>query len=130
MNDINVVIATGVLYRDPENLSFKDSNKTVSKLLIVAEKTFSKKDSSEATIKSFIHIEAWGAEGKKVALSHKGDRIWVSGELSTHSWVGEEDGKKHYKTYVNANEIEVISAQDCDTPKSTPVTENEGGVEW
>jgi len=63
----------------------------------------------------FINITAWEQRADFLMnYAHKGNRISVVGELRVETY--EKDGKTNYKTYVNAQEVEILESKRDEEP--------------
>jgi single-strand DNA-binding protein len=94
--DINSVNLTGRLTDDP-TLRFTNDAKAVATLRIAINGRNDRVD--------FIDVTVWGKTAEAVAEHKgKGDQVAVSGRLTTSDWT-DNDGKRHYRTGVTADEV-------------------------
>lgn len=104
--DLNRVTLLGNVTRDPE-LRFTPNGTAVLNFSIATNRRY-QVDGEWKDAVSYHNIVVWrNAEnlGKRVV---KGTRLLVEGRLDTRSWDG-QDGKKQYKTEVNADNVILIA---------------------
>lgn len=98
---MNKVILMGRLTKDPE-CTQTPSGVTASKFSIAVNRRFAKESRQQA---DFIDCTAWRQQAEFICkYFKKGSMIAVVGSLRTSSWDG-QDGKKHYQTSVNVEEV-------------------------
>ena len=67
---------------------------------------------SETT--DFINCTAWSKTAENLAAyCHKGSKVAVSGSLQQNIWE-DENGKKHYETYINVQTVEFLDSKPKD----------------
>ena len=98
---MNKVILMGRLTKDPE-CSQTPSGVTAAKFSIAVNRRFAKEGQQQA---DFINCTAWRQQAEFICkYFKKGSMIAIVGSLQTSSWDG-QDGKKHYQTSVNVEEV-------------------------
>jgi single-strand DNA-binding protein len=103
-NDLNHVILTGRLTRDPE-LKYTNSGLAVCQFDIAVNKKY-KKDNEEIKKVLYITVKTWGKSAENFnQYKKKGDIVRVIGELDCSTWKDDQD-KTHRKDFVNAVTIE------------------------
>ena len=111
MSDLNVVILTGRLTRDPE-LRYTASGTAVLDIGIASNRFYK---SSEETKKetTFVDCTIWGARAESIAPHlNKGILVSVEGRLVFSTWVDNTTGSKRSKLSINCNNVNLL------TPKS------------
>lgn len=104
-NDVNKIIITGNLTRDPE-LRHTPKGKPVCNLTLASNRTRKNEDGTVSEFAVFVDIAAWGALGETVNEYKKiGDPLLVEGELSMDSWKDQESGKGRTKLKIKAHDI-------------------------
>lgn len=100
MSDINEIVISGNLTRDPE-LRYTPAGKAVTDISIAVNSGFGDK---AKTI--FLDVTAWGKYAE-IACEHlsKGSGIIVAGELSQETWTDKTSGQKRSKIKVMARTI-------------------------
>lgn len=97
----NVVVVTGNLVRDPEDINGKGT-----RFAIAVNEAFKKQDSDDwEEYTSFIDCVQWGPRGKAVLnFCSKGSIVTVTGRLKQERW--EKDGEKKSRVTVHAQQTE------------------------
>lgn len=97
---------TGNLTRDPI-LRYTKNGTAVAAFGIAVNRRYIDRNGQEQNLADFINISAWDKLAQAVGeCLKKGDRVHVSGRLSSRSY-DDKDGKKVYVTEVVASEISV-----------------------
>lgn len=100
---MNKIILTGRLTATPELRKVGSGNWSVTESKIAVDRYGNK-----GTETDFITINVWGKSAEYLAsYAHKGDLISVVGYLKTSTY--EKDGKKNFKTEVQAEQVEILS---------------------
>ena len=98
--DMNSVNLTGRLTADPE-LRYTNDAKAVLNMRVAINGRNDRVD--------YIDVTAWGKTAEAVAEHKtKGDQIAVSGRITSNDWT-DDDGKRHYRTSVTAEEINFLA---------------------
>jgi single-strand DNA-binding protein len=108
MRGLNKVMVIGHLGRDPE-MRYTPSGRPVTSFSVVTARTWTSAEGERHEEQEWFNVVAWGnlAEICNQYLS-KGQQVYVEGRLQTRGWEDEE-GKKHYRTELVANEMIVLS---------------------
>jgi single-strand DNA-binding protein len=111
-NNINVVLLSGNLTRDPE-LRFLPSGQGVCTFSIAVNRTYNSEAGEKKESVSFFRVVAWAKLGEICnEYLKKGSAVMVDGRLESRSWEG-TDGVKKTTTEVIAAHVHFLS------PKST-----------
>ena len=104
MENLNSVIVTGNLTRDPEVRETKNGNHVCR--FSIAHGWFNKASNTKTT--SYFDCKAWNEEAKKFYQNaSKGTRVKVIGRLEQENWTDKLTGKERSKVVILANEIEL-----------------------
>ena len=105
MSNVNTLHVVGNLVADPE-LRYTTSGRAVTTIRIGINDRIMVNGEWQSR-PQFVNVVAWNAMAENVAVSVlKGDRVMVSGRLSTRTYEP-EPGVKHYFTEIIADEIGV-----------------------
>lgn len=101
---LNRVMIIGNVGTDPE-MRFTPNGNPVTSFSVATNRTYSTQDGTKKEETEWFSVVAWNklAETCNQFLG-KGRRVYVEGRLRTRSWEG-QDGQKHYKTEVIANQV-------------------------
>jgi len=101
---LNKVMIIGHLGRDPE-MRYTPSGRPVTSFSVATSRVWTTSDGDRREETEWFNVVAWGpvAEICKQHL-HKGRTVYVEGRLQTRGWE-DQDGKKHYRTEIVANEM-------------------------
>lgn len=121
---LNKVMVIGYLGRDPE-MRYTPSGKPVTSFSVTTSRTWIAADGQRREATEWFNVVAWGnlAEICKQHLS-KGQQVYVEGRLQTRSWEG-QDGKRHYRTELVANEMIILGEHRAPEPPPPPVEESD-----
>jgi len=99
---MNKSMLLGRICKDIE-LKYTSANNTAyCKFSFAVNRKFSKDGEKKA---DFINVTAWGKQAEFIAkYFSKGSQAVVTGRLETNNWEDGE-GKKHYETFINLEEI-------------------------
>ena len=105
--DLNKVMIIGHLGRDPE-MRYTPSGRPVTSFSVATSRVWTTSEGDRREETEWFNVVAWGllAEICKQHL-HKGRTVYVEGRLQTRGWEDQE-GKKHYRTEIVANEMIVL----------------------
>ena len=111
MSDINSVVLSGRLTRDPE-LRHTASGTAVASLRMVSNESRRQPDGSYSDQPTFIDVTVWGARdggagfaGLVADKCRKGDKITVAGKLAWREWEA-QDGTKRQTIEIVARDID------------------------
>ncbi len=117
---MNKCFLTGNLTRNPESTTTQ-SGIAMCKFSIAVQRRFKNPDGDYDV--DFINVVAWRktAEFCEKYLK-KGSRVSVAGELNTSTYQG-QDGNKRTNFYINADEVEIQSIKNEETPQEDDINE-------
>lgn len=115
MDGINKVTLLGNVGGDPRSRTFDGGGEVANITLATTKKGYTKRDGTQVPERTEWHnITASGSlAGVVRQYVHKGDRLYVEGELRTREY--EKDGIKRYVTEVWMTDLRLLSA-----PKEQP----------
>ncbi len=101
---LNKVMIIGNLGRDPE-MRYTPSGRPVTSFSVATSRSWTSSEGERREETEWFNVVAWGnlAEICKAHLS-KNQQVYVEGRLQTRGWE-DEDGKKHFRTELVANEM-------------------------
>ena len=104
---LNKVMIIGNLGRDPE-MRYTPSGKPVTSFSVATSRTWTTTDGDRREATEWFNVVAWRdlAEICNQYLS-KGSKVYIEGRLQTRSWES-QDGQKHFRTEVVADEMIVL----------------------
>jgi single-strand DNA-binding protein len=108
--NINVVVVTGNLTKDPELRSLPSGN-SVCKLRIAVNSR--RKEGSEWVDKpNYFDVTVWGAQGENCATYlSKGRPVAVHGRLEWREWEA-QDGSKRQSVEIIADSVQFLGSRD------------------
>jgi single-strand DNA-binding protein len=108
--NINVVVVTGNLTKDPELRSLPSGN-SVCKLRIAVNSR--RKEGSEWVDKpNYFDVTVWGAQGENCATYlSKGRPVAVQGRLEWREWEA-QDGSKRQAVEIIADSVQFLGSRD------------------
>lgn len=117
MPSVNKVMLIGNVGRDPE---IRTTNKgvKVANFSIATQRRVKQGDDKWDNVTDWHNITAY-AQSAEICEKYvsKGKQIYVEGNLRTDSW--EKDGKRHSKTVIVSNNIQLLGKKE-DSKKSSP----------
>jgi single-strand DNA-binding protein len=110
--NLNVVVVTGNLTRDPELRSLP-SGTSVCKLRIAVNSRRKDQSSGEWVDKpNYFDVTVWGAQGENCATYlSKGRPVAVEGRLDWREWEA-QDGSKRQSVEIIANSVQFLGSRD------------------
>ena len=101
---LNKVMIIGHLGRDPE-MRYTPNGRPVTSFSVATTRNWTSTEGERREETEWFNVVAWGnlAEICKGHLA-KGQQVYIEGRLQTRGWE-DEDGKKHFRTEVVANEM-------------------------
>ena len=110
---MNQVAIIGRITKDIE-VKKTNSGKSVCSFTVAVQRD---KDNAD-----FIPCTAWNTTAENISkYFHKGDRIGLSGVLSTRTW--EQNGEKRFAMDVNVMSFDFLNAKKSDASAPAPVQE-------
>ena len=127
-SNINSVVLTGNLTRDPELSALPNSNTSICKFSIANNRSFSsggeKKDQT-----SFFNCVAWGKLGELIdEYCRKGNKVAITGRLQQRTWEDKDGGKRSaVEVIVEGCEFLTLKADGGQVPfaDATPFTDDD-----
>lgn len=110
MDGINKVTLLGNVGGDPRSRTFDGGGEVANLTLATTKKGYTKRDGTQVPERTEWHnVTASGSlAGVVRQYVHKGDRLYVEGELRTREY--EKDGVKRYVTEVWMTDLRLLSA--------------------
>lgn len=104
MASLNKVMIIGNLGSEPE-MRFTPNGNPVTSFRVATNRIYKTAEGERKTETEWFSVVAWSklAEQANQYLS-KGRLVYVEGRLHTNTWEG-QDGQKHYRTEIIANQI-------------------------
>ena len=114
---LNKVMVIGNIGRDPE-MRYTPSGKPVTSFSLASSRTWTAPDGERREETEWFNVVAWGnlAEICNQILS-KSQQVYIEGRLQTRNWE-DENGQRHFRTEVVANEMIVLGPRNKDRAKS------------
>ena len=114
---LNKVIIIGIVGRDPE-MRYTPSGRPVTSFSVATSRTWVSAEGERREETEWFNVVAWGnlAEICKAHLT-KNQQVYVEGRLQTRGWE-DENGKKHFRTELVANEMILLG----DRRRSTAIS--------
>src|SRR5688500_12812517 len=111
--NLNRVIITGNLTRDPELRSFSSGN-SVCKLRVAVNSRRKNGSTGEWEDKpNFFDVTVWGAQGQNCATYlSKGRPVAVQGRLEWREWEAKEGGGKRQSVEIIAESVQFLGSRD------------------
>lgn len=110
-SNVNVVVITGNLTKDPELRSLP-SGTSVCKLRVAVNSR--RKEGDEWVDKpNYFDVTVWGAQGENCAnYLSKGRPVAVEGRLDWREWEAKEGGGKRQSVEIIANSVQFLGSRD------------------
>lgn len=109
---MNLAIIIGKLGQDPK-LTYTSSGTAVCKFSVATSEKFTK-DNQKQEVTTWHNIVTWGKTAELCnQYLKKGSKAMFQGKIQTSSW-DDKDGKKCYKTEINAEKIEFLDSKPKD----------------
>jgi single-strand DNA-binding protein len=110
-SNINVVVVTGNLTRDPE-LRQLQSGTSVCKMRIAVNTRRKGQDGNWEDKPNYFDVTVWGAQGENCAsYLSKGRPVAINGRLEWHEWEG-QDGNKRQSVEIIADTVQFLGSRD------------------
>src|SRR3954453_19848398 len=118
-SNINRVVITGNLTRDPELRSLQSGNRVCS--LRIATNTRRKDQSGEWVDKpNYFSVTVWGAQGENChRFLTKGRPVAIDGRLEWREWTG-TDTVKRESVAIAADAVQFLATATADAPAEEP----------
>lgn len=117
---INKVILIGNVGKDPDVKRFDRGGVVAQFSMATTKKGYKRDDGREIPDRTEWHNIVLQGKLAEVAEKyvHKGDRLYIEGELRTRSW--DDGGVKRYVTEIYGHMMEMLSAQKSQAPAPEP----------
>ena len=110
-SNINVVVVTGNLTRDPE-LRQLPSGTSVCKMRIAVNTRRKGQDGNWEDKPNYFDVTVWGAQGENCAsYLSKGRPVAINGRLEWREWEG-QDGNKRQSVEIIADTVQFLGSRD------------------
>lgn len=121
-SNVNVVVITGNLTRDPE-LRSTPGGSSVCKLRVAVNSRRKDGQTGEWVDKpNYFDVTVWGAQGENCAnYLSKGRPVAIEGRLDWREWDAKEGGGKRQSVEIIANSVQFLGSRD-----GTPANGNGG----
>lgn len=119
---LNKVMIIGNLGSDPE-MRYTPTGRPVTSFSVATSRSWVTSEGERREATEWFRVVAWGnlAEICNRYLS-KGSRVYVEGRLQTRSW--ENQGQKHYRTEVVANEMVLLDSREPRSAEEKDIEED------
>ena len=108
---VNKVILVGNVGQDPESKHL-DSGAVLVEFGVATSRAWTTKAGEKEESTEWHRVKAWNKTAELIERSvRKGSQVYIEGRLETRSWEG-DDGKKVYRTEVNAFQVELLGRRD------------------
>ncbi len=120
---LNKVMIIGRLGRDPE-LRYTPSGRAVSTFTVATTRSWNTSNGERRTETEWFNVVAWGSLAEICnQLLRKGTQVYIEGRLHTRRWE-DENGVRHYRTEIVANEMVVLGDRNHSHPPVEPESES------
>ncbi len=122
MRGLNRVQIIGNLGRDPE-MRYTPNGKPVTAFTVAVSRSWVKPEGERVEKTEWFNVVAWDRLAE-ICSQHltKGSLVYVEGRLETRSWEA-ENGQKHFRTEIVANEMIILDRRGRVTELATPSEE-------
>ncbi|HEX3323609.1 MAG TPA: single-stranded DNA-binding protein [Solirubrobacterales bacterium] len=112
-SNVNVVVVTGNLTRDPE-LRSTPGGTSVCKLRVAVNSRRKDGQTGEWVDKpNYFDVTVWGAQGENCAnYLSKGRPVAIEGRLDWREWEAKEGGGKRQSVEIIANSVQFLGSRD------------------
>ena len=111
----------GRLGQDPE-LKYTPNGAAILQLSVATDTSWKDQDGSQQTKTEWHRVVIWRKTAEIIAqYTHKGNRVYVEGRLSTRSW--EDNGVKKYITEITGDTVQILESKQSsgeDASAATP----------
>jgi single-strand DNA-binding protein len=121
LNNLNRVILTGYLGKDPETQPAGAT--TVTKFSVAVTDRWKDGAGEKQERTNWLSIVVWNGNGENVAqYLKKGSHVLVEGSLRVSEWDDKESGQKRWRTEVHASQVIFLDKKPEETKASLPST--------
>ena len=127
-SNINRVIITGNLTRDPELRAIGTSGLSVCELRVACNGRKKDNQSGQWIDKpNFFDVKVWGAQGENCAkFLSKGRPVAVDGRLEWSEWADKDSGKNRQKVEIIAESVQFLGGRDENAPSQGGASQGGG----
>jgi single-strand DNA-binding protein len=116
-SNINRVIITGNLTRDPELRALGQSGTSVCELRVACNGRRRDQSGEWVDKPNYFDVKVWGAQGENCArFLAKGRAVAVDGRLDWSEWADRESGKNRQKVEISADTVQFLGGRDDAAP--------------
>ena len=116
MSDLNIVILTGRLVRDPD-LRRGDSGNLWGLFTLASNYSYKDKSGAKQEDAAFVDCRTFGRWAESLAQRKKGDVAIVAGRLKTDSW--QKEGRKQYRLTLVCDSVRFFGPQNGSSPSAS-----------
>ena len=121
MNNLNRVILTGYLGKDPETQAAGAT--TVTKFSVAVTDRWKDGSGEKQERTNWLNIVVWNGNGENVAqYLKKGSHVLIEGSLRVSEWDDKDSGQKRWRTEVHASQVIFLDKKPEDTQQTLPTT--------
>lgn len=121
MNNLNRVILTGYLGKDPEIQPAGAT--TVTKFSVAVTDRWKDGAGEKQERTNWLNVVVWNGNGENVAqYLKKGSHVLIEGSLRVSEWDDKESGQKRSRTEVHASQVIFLDKKPEETKASLPST--------
>lgn len=123
MNSLNLVQLIGNVTRDPE-VKVLTSGEKLCTCSVATNREWKDKTTGEKKKEADFHnLVIWGGLAEVFEkYVHKGDPLYISGELRTRSY-DDKDGKKQYRTEINVKNMSMLGSRGASQGAEEPAVD-------
>jgi single-strand DNA-binding protein len=121
LNNLNRVIVTGYLGKDPETQAAGAT--TVTKFSVAVTDRWKDGNGEKQERTNWINVVVWNGNGENVAqYLKKGSHVLIEGSLRVSEWDDKDSGQKRWRTEVHASQVIFLDKKPEDTQAPLPAT--------
>ena len=106
--NINLIVIGGNIVREPEVKEVGGKKTKVARISVANNRNYQDKDGKWQEETTFVDIEVWGAQAKKIEeYCKKGTPIVAEGNLKLNKWENKE-GKTISKLLIHSDKIHIL----------------------
>ena len=110
--NINTVVVTGNLTKDPELRTLPNSGNSVCQLRIAVNSRRKDENGNWTDKPNYFDVTVWGAQGENCATYlSKGRPVAIEGRLDWREWDA-QDGSKRQAVQIIANSVQFLGSRD------------------
>ncbi len=126
-SNVNVVVITGNLTRDPE-LRHTNGGTAVCELRVAVNSRRKDQSGNWVDKPNYFDVVVWGAQGENCATYlAKGRPVAIEGRLDWREWEAKEGGGKRQAVQIIANTVQFLGSRDGSGGGGAPPNGNGGG---